>query len=266
MAKKKRLVESLDYEELAFISSKMVPEKEDANVNPSKLLNFKLKLKCKNQKQKELHNLIKEKQIIFCQGSAGTGKSYIAAETALDLLKNGPYRRIIICCPNVESSSMPLGLLPGTVDEKLQPFLDAIEFTIEKILDDSGNFNSKDILVNLLKNDMVIEEAASFLRGKTFDDSIIIVDESENFNKQELLLILTRIGRNSKMVFLGDNMQIDRKDIKKSGEKCGLDYAIETLKDIDDIGMLEFTEEDIVRNPIITDILKKWNHLDEEIE
>ena len=266
MAKKKRLVESLDYEELAFISSKMVPEKEDANVNPSKLLNFKLKLKCKNQKQKELHNLIKEKQIVFCQGSAGTGKSYIAAETALDLLKNGPYRRIIICCPNVESSSMPLGLLPGTVDEKLQPFLDAIEFIIEKILDDSGNFNSKDILVNLLKNDMVIEEAASFLRGKTFDDSIIIVDESENFNKQELLLILTRIGRNSKMVFLGDNMQIDRKDIKKSGEKCGLDYAIETLKDIDDIGMLEFTEEDIVRNPIITDILKKWNHLDEEIE
>ena len=91
MAKKKRLVESLDYEELAFISSKMVPEKEDANVNPSKLLNFKLKLKCKNQKQKELHNLIKEKQIVFCQGSAGTGKSYIAAETALDLLKNGPY-------------------------------------------------------------------------------------------------------------------------------------------------------------------------------
>jgi len=266
MAKKKRLVESLDYEELAFISSKMVPEKEDANVNPSKLLNFKLKLKCKNQKQKELHNLIKEKQIVFCQGSAGTGKSYIAAETALDLLKNGPYRRIIICCPNVESSSMPLGLLPGTVDEKLQPFLDAIEFTIEKILDDSGNFNSKDILVNLLKNDMVIEEAASFLRGKTFDDSIIIVDESENFNKQELLLILTRIGRNSKMVFLGDNMQIDRKDIKKSGEKCGLDYAIETLKDIDDIGVLEFTEEDIVRNPIITDILRKWNHLDEETE
>ena len=258
MAKKKRLVESLDEDELEYIKTKMNPEKEEPNQISSKLLNFKLKLKCKNQKQKELHNLIKEKQIVFCQGSAGTGKSYIATETALDLLKNGPYRRIIICCPNVESSSMPLGLLPGTVDEKLQPFLDAIEFTIEKILDDSGNFNSKDILVNLLKNDVVIEEAASFLRGKTFDDSIIIVDESENFNKQEMLLILTRIGRNSKMVFLGDNMQIDRKDIKKSGEKCGLDYAFDVLKDIDDIGFLVFTEEDIVRNPIITEILKKW--------
>lgn len=258
MAKKKRLVETLDEDELEYIKTKMNPKNEEANSISSKLLNFKLKLKCKNQRQKELHNLIKEKQIVFCQGSAGTGKSYISTETALDLLKNGPYRRIIICCPNVESSSMPLGLLPGTVDEKLQPFLDAIEFTIEKILDDSGNFNSKDILVNLLKNNIVIEEAASFLRGKTFDDSIIIVDESENFNKQEMLLILTRIGRNSKMVFLGDNMQIDRKDIKKSGEKCGLDYAFDVLKDVDDIGFLVFTEEDIVRNPIITKILKKW--------
>ena len=264
MAKKKRLVESLDYEELAFISSKMVPEKEDANINPSKLLNFKLKLKCKNQKQKELHNLIKEKQIVFCQGSAGTGKSYIAAETALDLLKNGPYRRIIICCPNVESSTMEIGFLPGDLRDKTKVFFDAIEFTFEKILDDSGNFNSKDVVSNLMKNDLIIEEVASFLRGKTFDDSIVIIDESENFNKQEILLILTRIGRNSKMVFLGDNMQIDRRDIKKSGEKCGLDYAIETLKDIDDIGMLEFTENDIVRNPIITEILKKWNHLDEQ--
>ena len=262
MAKKKRLTESLDDEELAYVTSKMNPEKEEYKTTSSRLLNFKLKLKCKNQRQKELHNLIKEKQIIFCQGSAGTGKSYIAGETALDLLKAGGYRRIIICCPNVESSSMPLGLLPGTVDEKMQPYMDAIEFTLIKILDDSGNFNSKEIVTNLLKNDMIIEEAASFLRGKTFDDSIIIVDESENFSKQEMLLILTRIGRNSKMVFLGDNQQVDRRDIKKSGEKCGLDYAFDTLQGIDDIGFLEFNDEDIVRNPIITDILKKWNNIE----
>ena len=262
MAKKKRLVESLDEDELEYINTKMNPEKGEAHPIPSKLLNFKLKLKCKNQKQKELHNLIKEKQIVFCQGSAGTGKSYIAAETALDLLKNGPYRRIIICCPNVESSTMEIGFLPGDLRDKTKVFFDAIEFTIEKILDDSGNFNSKDTVSNLMKNDLITEEVASFLRGKTFDDSIIIVDESENFNKQEILLILTRIGRNSKMVFLGDNMQIDRKDIKKSGEKCGLDYAFDVLKGVEDIGFLEFTEEDIVRNPIITEILKKWNNIE----
>jgi len=262
MAKKKRLVDTLDEDELEYINTKMNPEKGEAHPIPSKLLNFKLKLKCKNQKQKELHNLIKEKQIVFCQGSAGTGKSYIAAETALDLLKNGPYRRIIICCPNVESSTMEIGFLPGDLRDKTKFFFDAIEFTIEKILDDSGNFNSKDTVSNLMKNDLITEEVASFLRGKTFDDSIIIVDESENFNKQEILLILTRIGRNSKMVFLGDNMQIDRKDIKKSGEKCGLDYAFDVLKGVEDIGFLEFTEEDIVRNPIITEILKKWNNIE----
>lgn len=262
MAKRKRLVESLDEEEMDFINTKMNPEKGDANVNPSKFLNFKVKLKCKNQRQKELHNLIKEKEIVFCKGAAGTGKSYVSAETALELLKTGNYKNIIICCPNVESSTMKIGYLPGTLEEKIKPYMDAIEFTIQKILCESGNFSCKEIFMNLLKNEIIIEEVASFLRGKTFDDSIIIIDESENFNKQELLLILTRIGRNSKMVFLGDNQQIDRTDIKKSGEKCGLDYAFDVLKDIENIGFLEFTEEDIVRNPIITEILKKWNKLE----
>ena len=159
---------------------------------------------------------------------------------------------------------MPIGLLPGTIDEKMQPYMDAIEFTIQKILDESGNMNSSDILSTLLKNDIIREEAVSFLRGKTFDNSIIIVDEAENLNKQETLLILSRIGRNSKMIFLGDNQQIDRRDIKKSKDKCGLDFAFEVLQDIDEIGFLQFTEEDIVRNPIISKIIKRWNGIENE--
>lgn len=140
--------------------------------------------------------------------------------------------------------------------------MDAIEFTIQKILDESGNMNSSEILTTLLKNDIIREEAVSFLRGKTFDNSIIIVDEAENLNKQETLLILSRIGRNSKMIFLGDNQQIDRRDIKKSKDKCGLDFAFEVLQDIDEIGFLQFTEEDIVRNPIISKIIKRWNGIE----
>ena len=262
MAKKNRLKESLDEEELEYVTSKMCHLDGEISTSSQKLPNYKLKLKCKNQKQKELHNLIKEKEIVFCQGSAGTGKSYVAAATALDLLKDGLYKRIIICCPNVESSSMPIGLLPGGVDEKMQPFLDAIEFTIIKILGESGNFNKYEIFEDLNKNGYIIEEAASFLRGKTFDDSLIIVDETENFSKQEMLLILTRIGRNSKMIFLGDNQQIDRKDIKKAKEKCGLDYAFEKLKDMEELGFIEFGEDDIVRNPIISKIIKKWNNIE----
>jgi len=261
MSRKQDLMKSLDEDEAMYLTDKMsrVPK---GTTTIAQLTSFKVGLKCKNKKQKDLHKLIQDKEIVFCQGSAGTGKSYIATETALELLKNGGYNKIIICCPNVESSSMPIGLLPGTIDEKMQPYMDAIEFTIQKILDESGNMNSSEILTTLLKNDIIREEAVSFLRGKTFDNSIIIVDEAENLNKQETLLILSRIGRNSKMIFLGDNQQIDRRDIKKSKDKCGLDFAFEVLQDIDEIGFLQFTEEDIVRNPIISKIIKRWNGIE----
>ena len=264
MAKKKKAMDYLDDEELEFLQSKMAPKQKQATTTLSSLFaSIKVKLKCKNQKQKELHNLITDKEIVFCQGAAGTGKSYVAAATAIELLKNGPYSKIIICCPNVEASAMQIGLLPGSVDEKIQPFLDAIEFTIQKILSESGNMGSKEILNTFLKNEIIQEEAVSFLRGKTFDNSVIIIDEAENLNKQETMLILSRIGRNSKMVFLGDSQQIDRKDIKKAKDKCGLDYAFDVLQDMEEVGFVQFTEDDIVRNPIIGKILKRWNGMED---
>lgn len=259
MAKKKRQYEGIDDEELELLNSKMYPQQSKPESYKSTIAPMKIKLKCKNQRQKELHKAITEKEIVFCQGSAGTGKSYVAAATALELLKSGAYSRIIICCPNVEASAMSVGLLPGNLDEKLQPFLDAIEFTIQKILNESGNLGSREILNSLLRSDVIMEEAVSFLRGKTFDNSVIIIDEAENLNKQETLLILSRIGRNSKMVFLGDSRQTDRKDIKKSKEKCGLDHAIEVLQGMDEVGFVEFTDEDIVRNPVISKIIKRWS-------
>ena len=260
MAKKKRLYDGMDEDEIELLNSKMYPQQIESVVTiPTMKASYKVRLKCRNQKQKELHNLIKEKEIVFCQGSAGTGKSYVTAETALELLKNGSYKKIILCCPNVESSSMPLGYLPGNVDEKMQPFLDALEFTIEKVLAESGNMSPKKILDDMMKVGMVDEEPVSFLRGKTFDDSIIIIDEAENLNKQETLLILTRIGRNSKLILLGDNRQMDRKDMKKSKEKCGLDHAFDVLGGLEEAGFVQFTDEDIVRNPVITKIIKLWN-------
>lgn len=259
MARKKKQFDGIDEEEMELLYSKMYPQPIKIETLHSILSAFKIKLKCKNQKQKELHNLINEKEIVFCQGSAGTGKSYIAAATALELLKNNSYKKIILCCPNVESSSMPLGYLPGTTEQKLQPFLDAMEFTFEKVLNDSGNFNSKETVNTLRRSNIISEEPVSFLRGKTFDDSIIIIDEAENLNKQETLLILTRIGRNSKLIVLGDNRQMDRKDMKKSKEKCGLDHAFDVLKELDEAGFVQFTDDDIVRNPVITKIIRMWN-------
>ena len=263
MAKKKKVMEYLDDEEIELLNRKMSPSQQKTETFKSLFDSYKVQLKCKNVKQKELHNLITTKELVFCHGEAGTGKSYIAAATALELLKSGPYTNIILCCPNVESSSMPLGYLPGTTEQKIQPYLDAMEFTLEKILNESGNFCSREIIKKFKSNEIIREEAISFLRGKTFDNSIVIIDEAENLNKQEVLLILTRIGRNSKMIFLGDKKQLDRRDIKKSGEKCGLEHAFDVLQDLEEVGFVHFTEEDIVRNPIISKILKKWNGIDD---
>ena len=183
----------------------------------------------------------------------------MAAETALELLKERPYRTLILCCPNVESSSMPLGLLPGSVDEKMQPYMDALEFTLEKVLAESGNLAPKAILADLAKCGMLREEPVSFLRGKTFDNSIIIVDEAENLNARETLLVLTRLGRNSKIVLLGDRRQLDRKDIRKEGGTTGLDHAMSRLQGLEECAAVTFTEEDIVRNPVISKILAAWD-------
>ena len=94
--------------------------------------------------------------------------------------------------------------------------------------------------------------------GKTFDDSLILINEAENYSKEEMLLIMTRIGENSKIVITGDLEQCDRKDIKQTNKMCGLEYACAKLKDLEEFGSVEFGVEDIVRNPIITKIITKW--------
>ena len=98
----------------------------------------------------------------------------------------------------------------------------------------------------------------NFARGKTFDNALILINEAENYSKEEMLLILTRIGENSRIIITGDLEQLDRKDIKKNNTICGLEYALEKLKDMDEVASIEFEPDDIVRNPIITKIIDKW--------
>lgn len=100
----------------------------------------------------------------------------------------------------------------------------------------------------------------NFARGKTFDDSLILINEAENYSKEEMLLLLTRLGENSKIIITGDLEQLDRKDIKSSKNKCGLEYACDTLGNMPEFGSIEFTVDDIVRNPLITKIIQKWNN------
>ena len=263
MAKKKNL-KGIDEADLELIDAKMNSGVTNdyssyGGTNCSKILSYKVNLKCKNSKQKDLHLAIKNNEVTFVAGSAGTGKSYVTLAMALELLKgeNG-YKKIIIVVPTVQSD-LEIGYLKGTIEEKIMPYAQAHLYTMEKILNESGNFG-KQLVKDLQKCGLVEVICVSFLRGLTIDNSIVIVEESQNLPKSAFKTLLTRIGNNSKYIFDGDLDQIDNKNIRKGSEQCGLKYAIEKLSDLEETAVVEFTQDEIVRNPLISKILEKWDN------
>lgn len=226
-------------------------------------IKYKVQIKCKNKKQKEFLHRLKDPNKIICFGigSAGSGKSYISLAYALQALqdKDSLFDKIIIITPTCEAGAMNIGFLKGDMNEKMHPYIEADKYTMAKILDNSDNsMKGKDIVEHLVVNDKISFELVNFARGKTFDNALILIAESENFNQQEMLLLLTRIGENSKIIISGDVEQLDRKDIKRVNATCGIEYAIEKLKDLEETSVTIFTNEDIVRNPIISKIIDKW--------
>ena len=223
---------------------------------------YNISIKCKNQKQKEFLNLLKNKEKSICvgHGAAGSGKSWIAYAYALSQLKDetSDIDQIIVFIPCAQAGSkeISLGFLKGDLRDKTMPFCEATLYTIEKILKASGNQNPKSIVNILTLQDRISFNFLNFTRGKTFDNAIIILDESENISKEEMLLILTRIGENSKIILIGDELQKDRKDIRN--EDSGMITSVKKLHDLDEFGAVEFTNDDVVRNPLITKILELW--------
>lgn len=130
--------------------------------------------------------------------------------------------------------------------------------TVTKILKNGNNHSPEDLAKCLLKDEKVVVKLMNYARGTTYDNSIVIIDEGENFSKSEMLLLLTRIGENTRYFILGSELQCDRKDIKTDGGS-GMMYAYEHLSSLDEVGSIEFNDDDVVRNPIIRKILKLWN-------
>lgn len=268
MGKKKNL-KGIDEFDMEFINEKlgkttvtdyMSPD-EMISATSLKALNYKLDIKCKNEKQKEFLKNLKDKkhQICFASGAAGAGKSYISLAFALHELKDGgsPYDKIIIIIPTCPAGNMDIGLLKGTYEDKIRPYLEADTYTMEKIMKHSGNGAPTDVVRGLINSNYIDYQLVNFARGKTFDNCVVLINEAENYSREEMLLLLTRMGENSKFIISGDPMQKDRKDLKKNGD--GLTYAIDHLKDLEETGVTIFTNEDIVRNPLITKILENWN-------
>ena len=266
MGKKKNL-KDLDELETEFIERKM---KGDSALNyltscglatQLKTLNFKLDVKCKNQKQKKFIKNLQDLdiKINICDAPAGVGKSLLALTAGLYHLKNGNISKIIVIVPTVEASeATKIGLLPGSIEEKIKPFQMATISTIEKILKLSGNISYREITSQLINSGLIEFELLSYARGKTFDDAFIIIDEAENLSKRETLLLIGRMGEgNTKIAILGDREQCDRSGIRNLNDS-GLIHAKERLKGIEGISIDEFNNEDIVRNSFIAKVFENW--------
>ena len=220
---------------------------------------YKIELKCKNQKQKNFLKLLKDKkkEICFGVGSAGSGKTYVSIAYALQAIKeNNKYKKLIVIPPTVEAGSrdLHLGFLSGDKIMKQEPYCDNVYSLIEDIISKSGNNEPKKLARNII-NEYVEIELVNFARGKTWSNCIIDIEEAENFSKKEMLLLLTRIGENCKVIINGDAAQKDRRYL--NNEDDGMTYYSNALSDLEEVGCVEFTNDDIVRNPLIQKIIDR---------
>lgn len=213
------------------------------------ILGRKIDIKAKNKRQKELLNLIGEKEITFIAGPAGSGKTFLTLAKSLQLIydENTPYDRIYLLKSVITLQEESIGFIKGEIDDKLKPSVMSFLMNLSKLIEVSQ-------MNKLVENDVVIALPIGYMRGLSIDNSIIILDEVQNITLENLRTIMTRIGENSKIIAMGDLRQIDIKNKTKSS----LYTAMELFQGIDEIGTFEFTEEDIVRNPLIQKIERRF--------
>ena len=254
MEEKYRLKES--YPKIDFCVPKKDIESIIKNMKKNKKNNHSSEISIKTPKKKIWSRtngqtkLIKEilnKKILFVIGPAGTGKTFIAVSHAVSMLTSGLVDKIVISRPAVEAGEK-LGFLPGDLKEKIDPYLRPIYDSLDENL-------PKDKVMTLIENRKIEIAPIAYLRGRTLNNSYIILDEAQNTSPIQMKMFLTRLGENSKMVITGDITQIDLPFKNKSG----LIDAINNLKKIKDISFVYLTEKDVVRHPLVQKIVKAYD-------
>ncbi|MDP2600044.1 MAG: PhoH family protein [Deltaproteobacteria bacterium] len=200
--------------------------------------------------QKEYIESIRKNDLVFGIGPAGTGKTYLAVAVAVAALMKKQYRRLILARPAVEAGER-LGFLPGTMQEKVDPYLRPLYDALYDMLD-------VEQVDRMIENDEIEIAPLAFMRGRTLHNSFVILDEAQNCTTMQMKMCLTRLGLDSKMVVTGDITQIDL----PNGQESGILDAMRVLEGIEGINIHYLTEADVVRHPIVKRVIKAYEKTD----
>ena len=203
-------------------------------------------IRVKTLGQKVYADSVKSHDVVFGIGPAGTGKTFLAVTWAVTALKRGQVKRIILTRPAVEAGES-LGFLPGDLKEKVDPYLRPVYDALYQIL-------GKEQTTRLMERDIIEIAPLAYMRGRTLDDAFVILDEAQNTTIMQMKMFLTRLGFNSKMIINGDTSQIDLPKKVKSG----LIDATEKLKHIKQIDFVHFSASDVVRHPVVAEIINAY--------
>ncbi|AAM24225.1 phosphate starvation-inducible PhoH-like protein [Caldanaerobacter subterraneus subsp. tengcongensis MB4] len=211
-------------------------------------------IRCKTYGQLRYVEAIRKNQIVFGIGPAGTGKTYLAMAMAITALKNKEVGRIILTRPAVEAGEK-LGFLPGDLQEKVDPYLRPLYDALYDIL-------GAEVFQKYMEKSLIEVAPLAYMRGRTLDDSFIILDEAQNTTPEQMKMFLTRIGFGSKAVITGDVTQIDL----PKGKKSGLKEVMEILRGIEGIEFVMLSEQDVIRHPLVAKIIKAYEEYEKRKE
>ena len=211
-------------------------------------------IKARSENQQHLIDAYHDNDMVFAVGPAGTGKTYLSIALAVKALKEKTAKKIILSRPAVEAGEK-LGFLPGDMKDKIDPYLQPLYDALEDMLPQVK-------LQDMMEKHVIQIAPLAFMRGRTLSDAVVILDEAQNTTPQQIRMFLTRMGWNTKMIITGDMTQID---LPRS-QKSGLVEALEILRGVEGIGIVELNRKDIVRHKLVTRIVNAYERFDKEVK
>lgn len=248
----------------AYMQLRTDSSEKDLFPEASSLVTPRKTVTARNAAQKKFLDLIREKEMIFATGPAGTGKSYLAVAAAVSMLQAKRVKKIILTRPAVEAGEK-LGFLPGDMEEKINPYL-------RPLYDALGDMLGTAQLTAKQESGQIEVAPLAFMRGRTLNEAFLILDEAQNTTREQMKMFLTRMGYGSRAIITGDLTQIDLPPVhfsqlqegeKKGETRSGLIHALKLLKNIPEIGFIHFKKSDVVRHPLVGQIVDAYDIYDE---